>query len=554
MTRAKLPPPDIATVVAQIELSYRIADVRAKSVKWEAANEELCTAILDAAASFASDVLEPLNFTMDSRGCVVVDGRVVTSGEHRAAWKSFVDNGWPTLEMSESRGGQALPAILAFAAQEQFDRACPAFGMLSVPQRSAYRVIDAFGSDAIKDVWLDNLASGAWGATICVSESDAGSDLRRVSTSARRDANGNWTISGEKMWISFGGHDLTPQIGHIVLAVTPKDDGKRGLSLFLVPMALEDGSRNSVEIRRIEEKLGLHGSPTCLLGFEDAQATLLGEAGQGLAQLFVMITNMRLAVGAMGLGIASGLADLAASYAETRVQGGRPTPVAIASHPDVALQLLDLIAPATLLRGLIFAAANCADLGRKGDAEAAALAAWLLPIVKTSGGQVAFQVASGAIQVLGGAGYTREWPAEQGLRDARVLTIFEGTTGMQAQDLVLRRMLADRTSFDSFLQVARESDDSRLAACLDIAQAVAERLRSHPDSAEAAATATLQLAIEASFAWIAAGYVNSGTHDRTLRAASEHFLDGAPARARMIMDQIERAQGASERYAALRAE
>ena len=203
-------------------------------------------------------------------------------------------------------------------------------------------------------------------------------------------------------------------------------------------------ARTAIAVRRLEHKLGLHGSPTCALGFEGATGWLLGEAGRGLAQLFVMIANMRLAVGAMGLGIASAAADVALAYAAERKQGGKPDPLPINQHADVRLQLLDALAAPTLLRGLLFAVANANDLAMQGDAGAAALAAWLLPIVKTTGGEVAFDTAGAAIQVLGGAGYTSEWPAEQALRDARVLTIFEGATGIQALDLTHRRLAGRR--------------------------------------------------------------------------------------------------------------
>jgi 3-(methylthio)propanoyl-CoA dehydrogenase len=304
-----------------------------------------------------------------------------------------------------------------------------------VPQRSAFRLIDAYGTDAMRSEWLPRLASGEWGATVCVSEVGAGSDLARATTRAVQNEDGTWSVTGEKSWISYGDHDLTDQIGHAVLAQVIDAEGRKRPSLFLVPASLPDGSVNRVAVRRIEHKLGLHGSPTCALGFEGATGWLLGEPGRGLAQLFVMIANMRLAVGAMGLGIASAAADVALAYAAERKQGGKPNPVPINQHADVRLQLLDAMAAPTLLRGLLFAVANANDLAMQGDAEAGALAAWLLPIVKTTGGEMAFDTAGTAIQVLGGAGYINEWLVEQALHDARVLTIFEGATGIQALDL-----------------------------------------------------------------------------------------------------------------------
>jgi alkylation response protein AidB-like acyl-CoA dehydrogenase len=551
--RATNPAPDLTRIALQIERSYRIDDVRAAQEGWSAATPDTCLAVLDGADKYARDVLEPLNAAMDGEGCSLVDGRVVTTMGHQAAWTSYVEAGWPTLEAPEAQGGQGLPAILAFAAQELFDRACPAFGMLPVPQRSAFRVINAYGSEAIRAEWLPRLASGEWGATICVSEVGAGSDLARASTRATPNVDGSWSVTGEKCWISYGDHDLTDQIGHVVLAQTTDAEGKRRPSLFLVPARLPDGSRNAVAVRRLEHKLGLHGSPTCALGFEGATGWLLGEAGRGLANLFVMIANMRLAVGAMGLGIASAAADVALAYAAERKQGGKPEPVTINNHADVQLQLLDALAPPALLRGLLFAVANANDLASQGDAEAAALAAWLLPIVKTTGGEVAFDVAGAAIQVLGGAGYTNEWPVEQALRDARVLTIFEGATGIQAMDLTHRRLLADESSYRTFLALADTCSDTRLKACIAELDAAAEWIKANPAGADGGATAFLHLSAVAALSWIAAGYVDDAIDDPFLRVAADHWLDTVVAKAAALRSRIEAGAALAARFQALAA-
>ena len=549
--RATLPKPDLLRILRQIQLSYRLDDLRRARDSWAGASEDTCLAVLDGAAQFASDVLEPLNLNMDRHGCTLTETRVRTAPGHREAWAANVEAGWPTLEAPEAYGGQGLPAILAFAVQEQFDRACPAFGMLPVPQHSAFRLISAFGDAAMKAAWLPRLADGAWGATICVSEPGAGSDLARITTRAEPMTDGTWQITGEKCWISFGDQDLTEVIGHVVLAQTIDAEGRRRPSLFLVPSQQADGARNAVHVRRIEHKLGLHGSPTCALGFEGATGYLLGVVGCGLPQMFVMIANMRLAVGAMGLGIASGCADVALAYAQARKQGGRPDPLPIAAHADVQMQLLDMVAPTELLRGLLFAVANCADLGASGDASAATMAGWLLPIIKTAGGEVAFEVASGAIQVLGGAGYTSEWPVEQALRDARVLTVFEGTTGMQALDLVHRRLLGDDAGYRAFVTETRGASEARLNLCLDQLEAAAQWLAAHPDKADAGATAFLHLGLVAAFAWIAAGYVAADLKDGHLRAAAEHWLDSAPAKAAFHRHMIETGAAKTARFKSL---
>jgi alkylation response protein AidB-like acyl-CoA dehydrogenase len=528
--RALPPPPDLALILAQIEASPLIERVRASFAE---ASPELVEQIVEAAAGFAQDLLAPLNVAMDDVGCALVDGRVKTAPGHVAAWKAFVDAGWPSLDAAPEHGGQGLPSIVALAVQALFDRACPPFGMLPVPQRSAARLLAAHGSAEQQAEWLPRLASGECGATICISEVEAGSDVPRIRTTATRGPAG-WTITGEKCWISFGDHDLTDRIVHCVLARTPASET---LSLFLVP------SGDAIKVRRIEEKLGLHGSPTCALGFEEAPCTMIGVEGRGLAQMFAMIANMRLSVGAMGLGIASTACDTAWAYARERRQGGRgPSPVPIIEHADVQRQLMAMSARVETLRGLVFALANIVDLGTH-DPDMQALGQWLLPIVKTLGGEVAFDVSSDALQVLGGAGYTREWPVEQCLRDARVLAVFEGTTGMQGLDLVHRRLLGpDPRGFELFVAEARGVGDEALSRCIDVLEATAAELRALGDRREidAGATAFLQLAMLAATSWIAARLVRLEGDDAAsayLRAAGRFALSTPPARAAWLREE-----------------
>lgn len=566
--RARPPLADVATIAAQIDLAPGTARVRALSDGFAAATPDTVAAILEEAAKFADVHLVPLNDAADAQGCTLVDGRVRTAPGHRAAWDAFVANGWGTLDAPEDVGGQGLPLALAAAVQEILDRACPAFGMLPVPQRSAAKLIAAHGTAAIREEWLARLVSGEWGATICISEAEAGSDAGRIRTRAAPNADGSWSVTGEKCWISFGDHDLTARIGHCVLARTPDAaPGGAGLSLFLVPSVLDDGTRNAVHVRRIEEKLGLHGSPTCALGFEGARGHLLGTEARGLAQMFVMITNMRLSVGVQGLGIASGAADVALGYARDRRQGGPvAAPVAIVEHADVQRQLLGQAARVEVLRGLALTVANHADLAQHetdagAQADAAALVGWLLPILKTTGGEFATENADAAIQILGGAGYTRDWPVEQALRDARVLTIFEGTTGIQALDLLHRRLLrGDRRGYATFLRLARaDAADARLARCLDLLEATVaglEALAGDQSALDAGATAFLHFAALAATGWMAArltALARDGPVAARLRVAGDHWLSDLAERAALLSAQVLGGGAAIAGFAALTA-
>jgi len=545
MSKAMLPPADTALSARQIEATPGLASLRACNERFADIGPDLVAAVLEEAARLAAERLGPLGAATDSVP-ELKEERVRLSGAHQAAWQDFVAGGWHAMDIDPEAGGQGLPLILAVAAQSLFDRSLPAFGMLPVGTRAAARLLAAFGDAALRESWLPRMSAGEWTASICISEVGAGSDLARMRTMARRAPGGGWTITGEKQWISFGDHDLAERIGHCLLGRT---ETAKGLSLFLVPDRLEDGSRNGVFTRRIEDKLGLHHSPTCALGFEEAEAMLLGEEGRGLAQIFVMIVQMRLAVGATGLGIASGAADLALGYAGERRQGGRGAePTALCEHADVQRMLLSMASDVEVLRGLILATAVQADLADHAPEaaerqKASALLQWFLPLIKTVGGETAFDTASEAIQILGGAGYTTEWPAEQALRDARVLTIFEGTTGMQALDLLHRRLWqGDAAGLRLFLQHARRdlvdasgAAAAALASTLDRLEATAERMlamRDNPRDAEAGANAFLDLAGLASRGWIALrlSKLDGDATARKLAALGEYWLTRLDAR------------------------
>lgn len=420
-------------------------DIRAHSPELD---DSTVAAILSEAAAFAETMLAPLNASGDREGCTLNDGRVRTPAGFANAYRAYCEAGWLGMDLPQTFGGQGLPQILQAACAPLFERACVSIMMLAGSSRAAAFLLAQVADDEIAAEWISKLIAGEWSATICISEPDAGSDVGRIRTRAAF-ARGHWQVSGTKCWISFGDHDITSRIGHCLLARTGNEPGTKGLSLFLVPDHI-DGVRNGITVERIEEKMGLHGSPTCVLRFDGSRAILLGREGQGLQQLFTMIERMRLSTGCQGLGIASAASDIAHTYALERRQGGKADekPVVIASHPDVKRQLSVLGHQTEILRAAVLELAAAMDMAELVDtAELQAFfgdfAAWILPLVKNFGAEIGFDSASRAIQVLGGGGYTREWPLEQYLRDSRIMSIYEGTTGMQALDFLTRRLWRD---------------------------------------------------------------------------------------------------------------
>ena len=545
--RANLPSAEFSIVARQIETSPFVDELSIGLTSFSKLDASTLMSILEEAAKFADTYLQPLNDAGDKAGCTLgEDGRVRTCNEHKQAWEAFREAGWLGLDMPESYGGQGLPLALALGVQELFDRSCSAFGMMLVPIRSAVKLLGAWAPEDLAHEWIPQLVSGEVAATICISEPQAGSDAQRIRTRADQGDDGVWRLSGQKCWISFGDHDATDQIGQCVLARTP---GSKGLSLFLVPSE-RDGKRNGLSVLRIEEKMGLHASPTCVLEFEKSEAFLLGEEGRGLAQMFVMITNMRLSVGAQGVGIASGALDVAMQYAKERGQGGRgEAPIVIVEHADVQRMLMEMASAVDTTRGMGLAIATiseysslCDEARRK---ELVAFVQWMLPIFKTAGSRAAFEVSSEAMQVLGGAGYTREWPVEQALRDARVLEIFEGTTGIQGLDLLHRRVWQDDMhGMVVFVSLARgeliDLEDNlakNLTSALGLLEETAGWLRLMQGDdrfhAEAGADAFLDLAMLCAQGWIAARLAKLEGDDavtRRLKASGRYFLRMLAAR------------------------
>jgi len=420
-------------------------------------NIEEVTRVLAAYAGFVDTKVGPSNAPGDREGCRVENGRVRMPAQMPRLYREYVELGWHLLPLPANTGGVDAPDAVAAAASEMLSGASHAFQMLVGLVPGAVRVIDSFGTPEQKARLLPDLASGAALATMCLTESGAGSDLGAIRTRGARTDDGGWTLTGEKIFISGGDQDLSEKIIHLVLARTGSlEDGVRGLSLFACPSERLDGTRNAVRVLRIEEKLGLHASPTCQLRFDAAQAHLLGEPGDGLRAMFVMMDHARLDVALQGIAHAAHAHALAAEYAGIRVQGG----AVIAEHADVRRMLWEMEALTLGGRAMAYrAAALSAD---------ADLAAFLTPVCKVFCSELSTNVADLGIQVLGGFGYLTEYGMEQIWRDARVTRIYEGTNGVLAKTLV-KRLLRGKEGAHA-AAFLREIDEASAAAASEEAR------------------------------------------------------------------------------------
>lgn len=415
--------------------------------------------VLDEAGKFASDVLAPLNIPGDRAGCSVENQAVYVADGFTDAYQQFTENGWQSLPAPPAFGGMGFPEIIGSAAIEMWQSANVAFSLCPLLTAGAIVAIDAHGSEELKDRLLPNMISGAWTGTMNLTEPQAGSDLAAVATRAVPDGD-RYRIHGSKIYITWGDHPMAENIVHLVLArLEGAPDGVRGLSLFAVPKFLvnDDGSlgeQNDVYPASVEHKLGIHASPTCVMSFgesDGATGYLIGEQNKGLACMFTMMNHARLNVGIQGLSLSERAYQLARDFALERVQGSAPGKkgrVTIINHPDVRRMLLVMRSQIEAMRAAAFVTAAQLDLGHHGTAEgqrgaADTRMALLTPIVKGWLTEVAQEVTSLGIQIHGGMGFVEETGAAQHMRDARILTIYEGTTGIQANDLVGRKILAD---------------------------------------------------------------------------------------------------------------
>ena len=456
-------------------------------------------AILSEAGRFAESELLPLDAVGDRVGATFAGGQVTTAPGWRETYRKFADGGWCGTSASTDWGGQGLPVTVDMAVQELWNAGCAAFAVGPMLTSAAIMALEAHASDDLKATYLPKLCSGTWPATMNLTEPQAGSDLGALSSTAQPQPDGTYRVSGQKIFITYGDHDLTDNIVHLVLARLPEAPaGSRGISLFLVPKYLlgpddEPAEANSVTVAGIEEKLGLHGAPTCTMIYDDAVGYLVGEPHQGLACMFTMMNVARLSVGIQAVGVSESAFQRAADYARERRQGraagwSGDGPAPIVMHPDVQAMLLRMKALTAAARALCYACAVAIDRGR--DPTQAKQAQWreraalLTPIAKAFATDAGIEVASLGIQVHGGAGYIEETGAAQHLRDVRIFAIYEGTNGIQAIDLVTRKIAAG----DGFERLAVEMDGIAALSGRHALTAAVERLRK--------ATATMTNRIE----------------------------------------------------------
>ncbi len=460
------------------------------------------TDIIAGAGEFASSVLAPLDATGDRDGARLDEGRVRLPAAFADAYRAFAEAGWVTAEAPTSAGGDGLPGSVRAGLGELWNASNAALALCWLLTAGQIHALDAVASDELRELFLTRLVSGVWTGTMNLTEPDAGTDLGAIRTLATARLDGTWAVRGQKIFITWGDHDAAENIVHLVLARTPDAPaGAKGLSLFVVPKYLVHpdgtlGARNAVTTVAVEHKLGIHGSPTCVLAYEDAVGHLVGELHGGLAGMFVMMNSARTGMGFQATGIADRARQQAAAYAAQRLQGavlGRPGGTPIAEHPDVRRLLLSMAGRVFAMRAL---GVHVGDLFDRAEADGTgAMAEFFVPVLKGWATEDAVEITSDAIQVHGGMGFIEETGVAQHYRDARIMPIYEGTTAVQANDLVGRKVLRDSGATAERLFTDVERTATRLRAVdHPVAVRTAERLARAVDSARRATAALLGFA------------------------------------------------------------
>ena len=547
-------------------------------------SDDLVAAVLEEAGRFATEEIAPLNAPGDRHGTPLKDGAVTMPPGWKEAYHKWIEGGWASLTGPEEFGGQALPTMLSVATQEMWNSGSMAYGIGPTLTFGAVEALLAHASDDLKTTYLPKLVSGEWMGTMNLTEPQAGSDLALLRAKAEPRGDGTYLIRGTKIFITYGEHDLTDNIVHLVLARLPDaPPGTRGISLFLVPKFLlnDDGSpgaRNDVWCRSVEHKLGIHASPTCVMGFGDNEGAvgwLVGEENRGLNCMFTMMNNARLAVGIQGVAIAERAYQQALAYAHERRQGRMPgmgtdETVPIVEHPDIRRNLMTMRALTGAARSICYQTAHAIDLAHRSGDEAERQAAQeranlLTPIAKAFSTDIGVEVASIGVQVHGGMGFIEETGAAQHLRDARIAPIYEGTNGIQAIDLVTRKLpMSGGAAVSAYIgelrDTARAVSESnqpvfgrmgqRLTEAVDALETATTwmlgALKDNPDTALAGATPYLRLfALAGGGAALAKGALaaqpagDGAVHVATARFFAENLCPAADGLAGTVMGGAE---------------
>jgi 3-(methylthio)propanoyl-CoA dehydrogenase len=506
----------------------RIGELAATE-RFAAASPDMVDAILDGAGAFAAGEWAPLNRVGDTDHAQWKDGAVTMPPGFQRAYKAYVEGGWGTLDGPVAFGGQGLPFALATVVLEDLGTANMAFSLCPMLTVGAIEAILTHGSDEQRATYLPKLVTGEWTGTMNLTEPQAGSDVGALRTTATPLGDGSYRIKGTKIYITFGDHDLTDNMVHLVLARTPDGPkGTKGISLFLVPKIRPDGSRNDVRCVSIEHKLGIHASPTCVMSYgdnDDCTGHLIGPEFGGMRAMFTMMNNARLNVGLQGVEIAERATQAALYYAKDRIQSARANgasrePVAIIEHPDVRRMLIRMKALTEASRALLYYAAGQVDRKHLGIAGAKERLDLMTPLAKAYGTDIGCEVASLGVQVHGGMGFIEETGAAQYLRDARIAPIYEGTNGIQAADLVERKLTGDGGAAMAALiaEIRAETPDQGLLALATLVeQCTAHLLGASVDDRLAASVPYLNLVSVMTCGWLM---------DRQLRVAKDMLAQG----------------------------
>ena len=541
----------------------------AKLPRFEEATPDTVDAILEEASKFASEVLDPINLSGDQEGSKLSGGEVRTPRGFRDAYRKFCDGGWNALPFEHEWGGQGLPRLVSTPVQEMWKSSNLSFSLCPLLTQGAVEALLLRGSDALKQAYLPKMIEGRWTGTMNLTEPQAGSDLSLVRTRAERRAS-EYLISGQKIFITYGEHDLADNIVHLVLARTPDaPEGVKGISLFVVPKFIPDadgkaGRRNSAKCASIEHKLGIHASPTAVMVYDQAVGYLVGEENRGLEYMFIMMNAARFAVGLEGVAIAERAFQRALAFSRERLQGrdlvagGKTVP--IIRHPDVRRMLMLMKSQAEAMRALAYTTAAAMDFAHKSGNPVErkrhqAYVDLMIPVVKGWSTETGIEIASLGVQVHGGMGFVEETGAAQYLRDARITTIYEGTTGIQAMDLVGRKIareggetakewIAQLKQFEA--QLSKSNNENLVAlrsqfaagvqALADCVEFIVASSAKDPRPAFAGAVPFLKLM------GIVAGGWQMGraalAAERTLQSGDRSFLEAKIATARFYADHV----------------